>query len=158
VPVRIFPDRDQDLPHRPFDPGQVHHLLHRQAGQPAVDQTGGEVVHGVVFVARLGGGGDIVRQLGPCHPSEWSDVFTRDCSADRLPPSLVELPLSPDRPAPASPAFASASRSAGVNTGGALDGFRLPNPLYGASGFRLPTRAQIRSRSFWERVSFSISS
>jgi hypothetical protein len=50
------------------------------------------------------------------------------------------------------------SRSAGVRTGGSVDGWRLPKPLYGASGGRLTTRAAIRAMSDVEMVSFSISS
>ena len=42
VPVGVLADRDQDLPYRPLDPGEVDRVLDRAAAEPAVDQPRGE--------------------------------------------------------------------------------------------------------------------
>ncbi|BCJ59825.1 hypothetical protein Jiend_32470 [Micromonospora endophytica] len=48
VAVRVLADRDQDLADRFLDPGEVDGVLDRSPGQPAVDQSCGDVVEDVV--------------------------------------------------------------------------------------------------------------
>ena len=44
LPVRVFTNRDQDLPYRPLDPIEIDRIGDRPSGQFTVDQPRGEVV------------------------------------------------------------------------------------------------------------------
>ncbi|GAA1753912.1 hypothetical protein GCM10009681_26220 [Luedemannella helvata] len=44
VAVRVLADRDEDLPDRLLDAGQIDRVLNRPARQAAVDQAGGQEV------------------------------------------------------------------------------------------------------------------
>jgi hypothetical protein len=50
VPVGVLADRDEDLPDRLLDAGEVNGVLDRGTGELAVDQPGGEIVQ----LVRLG--------------------------------------------------------------------------------------------------------
>src|SRR2546421_1273076 len=139
VPVGVLADGDEDLPHRVLDPLEVDRLLDGLAAEPAVHQARRQVVQvaadrtGIVIGLRAGAG----VQAGQREPSE--------------PPESASTPS-------ASACAFRLSFSDAVSTGGWSDGWRLPNPLYGAIGGRLTTRAAIRAMSACEMVSFSKSS
>lgn len=109
VTVWIFTDGDQDLPDRFLHSGKVDAVLDGTAGEPTADQPGGDVVQVAV---RLGGRGGqpplgVGRRL----------VVAVQCGPSEL---FEGAPLT-DAPS-ASACALSASFSAGVRTGGSVEG------------------------------------